>query len=351
MGFFGKAKRIVWDEEEQEPPEVPETKNEIIEVEVNESPESKSTSSKNHTKPKPTATVERGRNEARKIKREYDTNRKITTVTERLNRLAVNDRMDMMAQIASAVIEGTISCCLIGGSPGLGKTHCVVEDLLKGKYKRVEHEDYLIIKAGVSAFGVYKLVVEWAEKAHQAKAEAKSNKSKGLKVTAKIPVIVFDDVPLWSDRRMVDLLKALMDTSDRRIVSWLTDRSETDPEKAKQLGKLPAQVEYTGGVIVITNEDEKKMNPAVLDRTMYLPIEVNAEEMKHRMRTICPLLEKGMDPKLRQQVLEWILSDKYEGKERSMRTLVKALKLAASAPKGTDRNGRPHWEKTVSIVN
>jgi hypothetical protein len=268
--------------------------------------------------------------------------RRVSTVTERLNRLNVNDRMDLMADVASSVIEGTIPCCLIGGDPGIGKTHTIVEELLKKKYKRVEHQDYLIIKAGVSAFGVYKLVVEWSEKAKQAKAEAKSKKAKGQKAKAKVPVIVFDDVPLWSEKRMVDLLKGLMDTSDRRIVSWLTDRSETDPEQAKKLGKLPAQVEYTGGVIVITNEDEKRMNKAVIDRTVYLPIEVSDIEMQERMKTLCNRLEPGMDNRLKQQVLNWILSSKYEGKERSMRTLVKALKLARANPN--------RWEYMVQVV-
>ena len=80
--------------------------------------------------------------------------RKISTVEERLNRLEVNERFDLMSDTASSVIEGTIKSAIIGGDPGLGKTHEVVENLLKKKYKRVENEDYILIKAGVSAFGV-----------------------------------------------------------------------------------------------------------------------------------------------------------------------------------------------------
>ena len=338
MGLFNrKAKKIkLWDEE---PIEETKDEKENSQPQVEETPKQKA------------AHKETARRQIESQKEKYPLvhapsdpyeKRTVSTVTERLNRLNVNDRMDLMASIASAVIEGTIACCLIGGSPGLGKTHTVVEELLKKKYKRVEHQDYLIIKAGVSAFGVYKLIVEWAEKAKQAQADANDKKAKGKKVKAKIPVIVFDDVPLWQDKRMVDLLKALMDTSDRRIVSWLTDRSETDPEVAKKLGKLPAQVEYTGGVIVITNEDEKKMNKAVLDRTVYLPIEVNDAEMQERMRTLCDRLEPGMDKRLKHQVLNWILSSKYEGAERSMRTLVKALKLARANPH--------RWEHMVQVV-
>ena len=315
MGFL--KKKITWDDEEDEPPE--EVPQQNIEVQTTiDSDELREQSVAKEMEPhKPIV--------ARTVTKNSE--RRITSRTERLNRLPVNDRMDLMADVAASVIEGTIPCCLIGGSPGLGKTHTVVEELLKKRFKRVEHEDYIVIKAGVSAFGVYKFVVSMAEKAKQARASAKGKQDNGRKVKPKVPVIVFDDVSFWQDKRFVDLLKALMDTSDKRIVSWLTDRAELDPEEAKKLGKLPAQVEYSGGVIVITNEEEKKMNNAILDRTVYLPIEVNDEEMQERMRHLVNRLEPGMDKELKIKVLNWLLSNEYEGEERSMRTLVKSLKL------------------------
>jgi hypothetical protein len=331
MGLFGK-KKISWEDDEDEVIEVPNESKDIEEIPTK-------------TEKPPTVSKKKVESTPREFVATKTSNepRRVSTVTERLNRLSINQRMQLMSDIASSVIEGHIAAALIGGSPGLGKTHEVVEVLLKRKYKRVEHEDYLIIRAGVSAFGVYKLVVQWAEKALQAKADAQGKKgASGKPAKVKIPIIVFDDVPIWSDKRMVDLLKALMDTSDRRIVSWLTDRAALDPEEAKRLGKLPAQVEFTGGVIVITNEEEKKMNSAILDRTMYLPIEVTDEEMMVRMRTLIDKVEPKMDKVLKRNVLEWLLSDEYEGQERSMRTLVKALKLARANPK--------NWKRMVQVV-
>lgn len=325
MGLFGKRKEITWDDEEVDEEIEPEaiTPSQEEEPQVREQPQKQVVQT------------------PRTVVRQQE--RRVSTVTERLNRLDVNSRMDLMSDIAASVIEGTIPCCLIGGSPGLGKTHTVVEELLKKKYKRVEHEDYIVIKAGVSAFGVYKFVVSMAEKALQARANAMGKKGQnGKPMKPRIPIIVFDDVPFVSDKRLVDLLKALMDTSDRRIVSWLTDRAELDPEEAKKLGKIPAQVEYTGGVIVITNEEEKKINKAIIDRTVYLPIEVTDAEMQERMRTLVHRLEPGMDKQLKVNVLNWLLSTEYEGAERSMRTLVKALKLARANPQ--------NWKRMVQVV-
>ena len=67
----------------------------------------------------------------RTVQREQQRPRKQSTVTERLNRLHINDRMELMADVAGAVFEGSINSCVIGGSPGLGKTHTVVEELAK----------------------------------------------------------------------------------------------------------------------------------------------------------------------------------------------------------------------------
>ena len=332
MGLFGQ-KKISWDEEEEEPETQPEEGKVLEKGETEEKVEAEVVEVRTTTYLTPTK-------EPRKIVHQ---SRRVTEVSERLNRLPVNDRYQLCTDVAASVIEGIIPCAIIGGRGGTGKSHMVVEELLKMKYKRVEHEDYILIKAGVSPFGLYKFIVMMEEKAIAARAQADGKKGKnGKPVKPKIPVIVIDDVPFWKDKKMLDLMKGLTGTEDRRIVSWLTDRAEIDREEAKKLGKLPAQVEYTGGVIVITNEAEKTMNKPLLDRSIYLPLEVTDEEMAERMRTLVHKVEPGMDKKLKQDVLNWILSAEYEGKERSMRTLVKALKLARANPQ--------NWLRMVQIV-
>ena len=84
------------------------------------------------------------------------------------------------------------------------------------------------------------------------------------------------------------------------------------------------------------------MNDAIVDRSIWLPIEVSEMEMAERMRTLLPKIMPHMDNKLKNQVLNWLLSNEYEGKERSMRTLVKALQLANANPN--------NWLRMVQIV-
>jgi len=76
--------------------------------------------------------------------------------------------------------------------------------------------------------------------------------------------------------------------------------------------------------------------------------------MMERMKLLGPLMgPKTMNADLRQKVVNWLCSNEFEGEERSMRTLHKALSLAAANPKNWksmcqilwtehDRNGS--WE-------
>ena len=84
------------------------------------------------------------------------------------------------------------------------------------------------------------------------------------------------------------------------------------------------------------------MNDAIVDRSIWLPIEVTEMEMAERMRSLLPKIMPQMEKKLKKQVLDWLLSNEYEGKERSMRTLVKALQLANANPN--------NWLRMVQIV-
>ena len=269
--------------------------------------------------------------------------RKITSRIDRTNRLDVNARMELMVSFYMAVINGVIKSLIVQGGPGLGKTYMLKQCLKKAGM--VEGKDYLIIKAGVSAFGCYTIICKWAEMAEQA---LQDNKSKGDKAKkAKNVVLIFDDVPLNLEKRLTEIIKGITDSSgdenDGRKVSWLTAATEIDPEAAKAKGKLPSEVTYKGGVIIITNEEEKKIDKPLKDRALYLPLAVSDEEMMVRMKLLGPSMgPKLMDERLRQTVVNWLCSNEFEGEERSMRTLHKALHLAAANPK--------NWKNMCQIL-
>ena len=271
-------------------------------------------------------------------------NRVVLTQLERTSKMHINQRLATMESLMKAVIHGVIPAVMVQSGPGIGKTHTLLE--LFKQMGLVENVDFIIIKAGVSAYGVYKQVCYWADVAKQREEDAKKKDGKNVanKKKPTVPVLVFDDVPMFGDKRLVDIMKGLMDTYKVRKITWLTDRATLDPEEAKAKNKLPAQVEYTGGVIILTNEELKKIDKPMMDRSIFMPIQVTDAEMMERMRTIAASskFEPDCDPKLKAAVVNWMCSNEYTGAERSMRTLVKAMKLAQADPK--------NWRDLVQIV-
>lgn len=270
--------------------------------------------------------------------------RVIKSRLERTAALPVNDRLDTMESLMRGVFLGTLYTVYINSGPGIGKTHAVMKIIKELGLK--EDVDYIHIKGSVSAYGLYKVCVYWDGIARQRKEDAKkkdgkTEQGKGKRKTYT-PTIILDDVS-GKGEQYDQLMKGLGDSYPVRTLTWLTDKASMDPEEVKK-GKLPHKVDYTGGVIILSNDPIKKIDKPLMDRSMFLHIEVTDEEMIERMRTIAsgPKFQPDMDPKLKLKVLEWICSDAYEGSERSMRTLVKACQLAQADPK--------NWRNLVQII-
>ena len=274
--------------------------------------------------------------------------RVVKTRLERTNALPINRRLKVMENMFRAVFFGSLYSVMIRSGPGIGKSHAVMEIVKELGLK--EDVDYIHIKGSVSAYGLYKLVCHWSEIAEQRKEDAKKKNGKteqGANGKAKakptVPVMVLDDVTVTGPQGK-EILKGLADSYPVRTINWLTDRASMDPEEVKSKGKLPHKVNYTGGVIILTNEPVKKLDKPLIDRSIFLELEVPDAEMMERMRTIAsgPKFQPDMDPKLKLKVLDWMCSDQYQGSERSMRTLVKACQLAQAEPK--------NWQDLVQIV-
>ncbi len=319
MGFWKKKEPEIvgsWDDEEETP--VVETTEKFV-----DQPEGKSQKSVLQI---PVQTGKQGTNPARRTR----------SRAEIAARMPINARMQLMEDYYNCVLDGTIPSFMVQGGPGLGKTYILLELFKKRGW--IEGKDYLIIKAGVSAFGVYGIICKWADKAEQAIQDAKGRGDKTFKV--KMPVLVFDDVPMFGagkEARLTEIIKAMTDSTagpEGRLVSWRTNKTKDDPEEAKAKGTYPSEVRYKGGVIIITNEDAKKIDKPTQDRSVPLFLTVTDEEMIERMKLLAPKMgPKTMDAKLKQNVVDWLCSSEFEGEELSMRTLHKALSLANANPK------------------
>ena len=194
-------------------------------------------------------------------------------------------------------------------------------------------------------------------------------------------MIVFDDFDkVWKNEDTVNILKAILDTKEKRVVSWVSRNFEnvtkmTEAQKREYFAKLeqqiadgveqgdteidddgkevkvkvlklPNQFEFKGSAIFISNLDQDKLDPAVLTRGPHIDVTLTVDELFERMTDILPGLgNPSLSMEEKHKVLD-IIKDYWKRglitKKLSMRTYVLASDAAAS--------GDPDWMDIIDIL-
>ena len=163
----------------------------------------------------------------------------------------IKDRYASFASLAEDVANGVFPSLIVSGPPGLGKSFTIQKVLSK---LGLEDGGKVTYVAGtIRGPGLYKLLWEQRDNG----------------------VIVLDDSDdIFRDETALNLLKSVLDSKDKRIVSY--------HKLAKFLEKydIPNSFEFKGSIIFCTNIDmEMEMNKsnvlsphfgALMDRSLYL---------------------------------------------------------------------------------
>ena len=239
-----------------------------------------------------------------------------------LNRL--RDRFEILDDMTRAVKKGDVRAMIVTGPPGVGKSYGVEKVLSKHDIMADIAQDqklkkYEIVKGAMSAIGLYSKLYEFSDK-----------KS----------ILVFDDCDsILLDDLSLNILKAALDTSKKRTISWNTDSRILRSEG------VPNTFEFKGGAIFITNikfdhVKSKKLQDhleALESRCHYLDLTIDTEREKLlRIRQV--VTEHGMldsyeltdEKKL--EVVNFVDANKHRMRELSLRTVLKVADLAASFP-------------------
>lgn len=140
----------------------------------------------------------------------------------------LDERFRMIDVLANASCLGKVRSLVVSGPAGLGKSHAV-ESAVR-RYDPYEQKS-IIAKGFVRPTGLYLLLHEYRHKGN---------------------VIVLDDADsIFADQDALNILKAALDTTKKRIISW---RSETKMMDADG-NPIERSFEYEGTVIFITNKD------------------------------------------------------------------------------------------------
>jgi hypothetical protein len=231
----------------------------------------------------------------------------------------LRQRFEVLKEMTKAVKEGNVRAMIVTGPPGVGKSFGVDEVLSKDDLFNAlgqRKPRYEIVKGAMSAIGLYSKLYEYSDKGN---------------------VIVFDDCDsVLLDDLSLNILKAALDSSKKRVISWNTDsrilRNEGVPDK----------FEFKAGAIFITNIKfenvrSKKLQDhlaALESRCHYIDLQMDTD--REKVLRIKQIVQDGMldayefEDCQRDEVVDYIVENRSKMRELSLRTVLKIADLRKS---------------------
>jgi len=239
-----------------------------------------------------------------------------------LNRL--RDRFEILDDMTRAVKSGKVRAMIVTGPPGVGKSHGVETVLSKHDvFANVAQDEklkkYEVVKGAMSALGLYSKLYHYKD--------AKN-------------ILVFDDCDsVLLDDLSLNILKAALDTSSKRMIHW-----NTDSHLLRREG-VPDSFEFKGGAIFITNikfdhVKSKKLRDhleALESRCHYLDLTIDTEREKilriEQVVNECGMLDKyEFEPYQAMEVVDFVKANVHRLRELSLRTVLKVADLKHGFP-------------------
>jgi hypothetical protein len=225
----------------------------------------------------------------------------------------INERFQFLQDYVDMVAQREMKSAVVVGEGGLGKSYTVMSQLNKNGLKEfsVHSEDfeigssmnegamkksYVVVKGYSTPKGLFRTLYE--------------NRNR---------LVVFDDCDsILRDDVASNLLKAALDSYDKRIVTWNAESfGESD---------LPKSFEFTGAVIFISNMPMHKIPQPIISRSAPADVSMTRAEIISRMRQIVAegefLADVSMDIKM--EALDFIAShiNNPQVKTINLRTLI-----------------------------
>lgn len=229
----------------------------------------------------------------------------------------------MLDQIVNAVCRGVIRGLVVSGPPGVGKSFGVEKQLdTVNLFRTVRGDDprYEIVSGGVSSIGLY-------QKLYFNRAPDQ--------------VIVFDDCDgVLFDEESLNLLKAALNSGDRRRINWNKE------SRVLQTEDIPESFEFEGGIIFLSNIDFEKTIAkgsrisqhlaAIMSRCHYLDLAIGST--RDKLLRIKQIIRDGMlepyqfDSAQQQLVVDFIFQNAEHLRELSLRTVKKVADFIKADP-------------------
>lgn len=233
----------------------------------------------------------------------------------------LQERFVILEEMTKAVKAGDVRAMIVSGPPGVGKSFGVEavlskDDLFNALANR--KAKYEIVKGAMSALGLYAKLYEYANSGN---------------------VIVFDDCDdVLYDALSLNILKAALDSSARRWISWNTDSRLLRSEG------IPDRFEFKGAAIFITNIKFEHVRSKTLrshldaleSRCHYIDLQMDTQ--REKMLRIKQIVGEGMlqvyefEEETKLEIIKYIDDNKDVLRELSLRMVLKIADLRKSFP-------------------
>jgi hypothetical protein len=248
--------------------------------------------------------------------------------------LRLGQRFQILEDMTRAVKRGDVRAMIVTGPPGVGKSFGVEKVLAKhdvfadvamdSKLKKYE-----VVKGAMSAIGLYKKLYEFQDKKC---------------------ILVFDDCDsILMEDLSLNILKAALDSSKKRTISWNTDSRLLRSEG------VPNSFDFNGGAIFISNIKfdhvrSKKLRDhleALESRCHYLDLTIDTTREKLlRIRQVvndCGMLDDhDLTDVAKIDVVDFIETHAARMRELSLRMVLKVADIRKSMP--------DNWQTVVEVT-
>jgi len=240
----------------------------------------------------------------------------VYTETEEAAIERIRERFDILDQMAEGTTSGAVRAMIVSGPPGVGKSFGVEKVLEQASLfdKMAQRKNrFEVVKGAMSAIGLYCKLFQYADEGN---------------------VLVFDDCDsILLDDLSLNILKAALDSSKKRTISWNIDSNMLRREG------VPDRFDFKGSVIFITNIKfehvrSKKLRDhldALESRCHYLDLTMDTQRDKYLR--IKQIVQDGMlnsydfEDGAENEIVEYVWEQKNRLRELSLRTVLKIADL------------------------
>ena len=243
---------------------------------------------------------------------------KKSTETDEQAITRIKERFDILTEMVEATQEGVVRAMIVSGPPGVGKSFGVEAQLNKSDiFNKMADQapKFEVVRGAMSAIGLYQKLFKFSNPGN-------------ILVLDDCDSILFDDIAL-------NILKAALDSSKKRYISWNTESRVLANEG------VPDRFEFKGSVIMITNIKfdyvrSKKLQDhlqAIMSRCHYL--DLTMDTIRDRMLRCKQVLADGemlkdhmFSKEKEQELIDFMWEHKEHLNEISLRMITKIADLA-----------------------